>query len=282
MIRPARPGDEAALTHLWNVVFGDSETNIARFLSALYRPETTMVWAEGNHIRSAVYLIDGGITSLPNGRRLPTAYTYAFATLPEDQGQGMGTQVIRAAISRGFELGFCCNIVRPAEERLFPYYTRLGYDTSLSIVQGHVALSNRPVSTSSACVMSTNFATYLGLRRQYLPPTSTEYPAQYLQYVALTAQIGNGGMYRLDIDGQTGCAVAEIRGAELFIREILLPEPLLDKGIQALLIHFGKSAAIYRTASDISPARRIPFALAAFPQGEDIPSELGYYPFVLD
>lgn len=282
MIRPARPGDEVALTHLWHTVFGDSETDIARFLSTLYRPETTMVWAEGDQIRSAVYLIDAGITPLPDGRRLPTAYTYAFATLPEYQGRGMGTQVIQAAIARGFDLGFRCNIVRPAEESLFPYYIRLGYDTSLSIVQGHVTLEDRPFSTSDTCVMSISFPAYFEHRTNCLPPNATEHPTQYLQYVALAAQLGGGGLYCLDVGNQTGCAVAEVRGEELFIRELLLPKPLLEQGLQGLLAYFGKSAATYRIPAAFAPAQSASFALAAFPPEENIPAALGHFPFVLD
>ncbi|MCL2828637.1 MAG: GNAT family N-acetyltransferase [Oscillospiraceae bacterium] len=282
MIRSARPGDEIALTHLWQTVFGDREADIARFLSALYRPEITTVWAEGDQIRSAVYLVDAGISPLPDGRRLPTAYLYAFATLPDYQGRGIGTQVIRTAIAGGFDHGFRCNILRPAEASLFPYYARLGYGTSGAVAQGRATLENRAFSTPGAQVMSTNFSTYLAIRNQYLPPFSTEYADSFLQYVALTAQVCGGGLYRLDMNGQSGCAVAEIRGEELFIREILLPPPLLTQGVQALLAHFEKSAATYRTPTELAPAQSAPFILAAFPPGENIPLELGYFPFVLD
>jgi len=86
----------------------------------------------------------------------------------------------------------------------------------------------------------------------------------------------------LDIDGQTGCALVDIRENALFIREVLLQKSLLTQGVHALLAHFGKTAATYRTPTQFAPDLAIPFTLITFPQGNPAPAEVGYFPFVLD
>jgi len=284
MIRASRPGDEAGLKELWQAAFGDPPTAIEGFFSHLYQVGTAVVWDEDGVIASAIYLLDAGITPLPDGHPLRTAYAYALGTLPAYRGRGIGSEVTRACITRSFELGFDCNVICPAEESLFPYYVRLGYDAVLPITEDKIIHTIQTELSITSKIMSTDPSTYFHLRSTLLPTCAATYAESYLQYVSFVCQASGGGLYQLELNGQTACAAVERRGETgLFIREFL-PTSLSEVGIRALLSHFAAESADFRApASDVPPAlKQRPFALAAYAGEQTIPCGDGYFPFVLD
>jgi len=287
MIRHSRPGDEPGLQALWQIAFGDSSEAIEAFFSALYRPGQALLWTEGDQIVSAIYLLDAGSLPLPGGaneqRQAPlrVSYSYALATLPNFRGRGIGTQVVQSAIVRSFETGFDCNVICPAEEALFPYYARLGYDAVLPIAQGEILRSMVDNSVSIINIMSINPAVYFLIRSALLPSQSVTYPADYLQFVTRSCLTSGGGLYRLKVDGQIGCAAVERRGTELFISEIL-PASLAEQGARRLLEHFGAESVRFRTVPGLDVPPQRPFVLVAQPPDRPLPILDGYFPFVLD
>ncbi|MCL2567837.1 MAG: GNAT family N-acetyltransferase [Oscillospiraceae bacterium] len=285
MIRLSLPGDEAALQLLWQVAFGDPPAVTDAFFSELYRPGDAVVWVEGAHIASAIYLLDAG--TLPHGagnrKRSPfrVSYSYALATLPDHRGRGLGALVTQAAIARSAELGFDCNLICPAEVGLFSYYTRLGYRAAFSIVEGEVFRPERDYCADIFNIMLTNVSDYIRLRKSLLPDSATVYSELFMQYVAQNCVASGGGLYRLELEGQVGCAAVMQRENQLFIAE-LLPAALAEAFAPPLLSRLDAETAIFRTTpSDrpLSPSLRCrPFVLAA---GSLLAQE-GYFPFVLD
>lgn len=283
MIRPSRAGDEAGLKALWQVAFGDPPDVIDGFFSALYKPGMAVVWEEDDVIASAVYLLDAGRTPLPDGTMLRTSYAYALGTLPAYRGRGLGSAVTRAAIGRSVELGFDCNVICPAEESLFPYYTRLGYDHVLSIAADEIAQSESVDLSITINIMSTDFAAYSLLRRGFSPNCSTLYPADYLRYVEQVCRASGGGLYQVKIDGDPCLAAVSIGDNRLFVREFL-PAAFAAPGVQALLRHFDLQSATVRTAAadGMDTLKQRPFVLASYAGKHRLPPDAGYFPFVLD
>jgi len=280
MIRLSRRSDEAALQDLFHVAFGDPPEATRAFFSQLYRPGNAIVWVEGDAIASAMYLLDAG-TVAP----LRVSYSYALATLPEFRGRGLGATVTQSVISRSLELGFDCNLICPATEALFAYYTRLGYSHAFSIAEGEITCVDSSDFFIMNDITSTDFSTYLQLRAPHLPPSAVAYPEPFLRYVEACCTASGGGLYQLESQGQTGCAAVERRGDRLFIQEVL-PASLAEPFSRALTAHLGAQSARFRTSPDpaaASPALRSrPFVLAA--PAEDLPPTAldAYFPFVLD
>jgi len=285
MIRLSRPGDEPALQHLWQAAFGDLPATIEGFFSHLYQPGDAVVWAEEGTIASAIYLLDAGVLSQPGGRLLRASYAYALATLPDYRSRGLGTAVTKAAIRRSAELGFDCNLICPAEEALFAYYIRLGYDGKISIAEGTLSRCSLSDHIRISKIMSTNFPVYFRLRQTCLPPSALTYPERFLQYMAFRCESSGGGLYRLEVEGQTGCAAVERSDHQLFVREIL-PAALSEPGVHALLAHLGAESASFRTFPDRAPPsplmRTRPFVLVAKTAAQPAITGSEYVPFVLD
>jgi len=277
MLRLSRPGDEPALLALWQDAFGDPPEVVEAFWKVLYQPGDAMVWAEGDTIASAIYLLDAGTLTLKTGETVKVAYSYALATLSAHRGRGLGSAVARAAIGRSFDLGFSYNLIRPAEVALFPFYVQLGF-THTFPVAGGVLDCYRNITND---IMSTDFSTYLQLRRQLPPDTAVEYSPAFLRYVARCALDSGGGLYRLVLQGQTLCAIVERRDDTLLIREIL-PAPLAESGAKALLAHFEAKSAVFQTVPDPLGPAVSPFLLGAAAEGAPPPPGALYAPFVLD
>jgi len=283
MIRPSRLGDEAGLKSLWQAAFGDPLDVIEAFFAALYAPGMAIVWEKDGVIASAIYLLDAGLTPLPDGRMLRTSYAYALGTLPNYRGRGIGSAVTRAAIAQSVELGFDLNIICPAEESLFPYYTRLGYTHAFSIAEDEILRSVSDVCINTAKIMSTDFSVYSQLHREYAPSYGTQYPVNYLHYVEQVCKASGGGFYTLEIDGQVCLAAVSIVEERLFVREFLGGADV-TLGVQVLLQHFNLQSATVRTMAenDTKALKRRPFVLLSYTDAQTLPLDAGYFPFVLD
>ena len=283
MIRPSIPSDELGLKTLWQVAFGDPPEAIDKFFSALYQPGMAIVWEEEDRISSAMYLLDAGLTPLPDCSMLRTSYAYALGTLPADRGRGLGSAVTRAVIARSVELGFDCNVICPAEESLFPYYTRLGYNHVFPITEDKISRSESFKFVDTNKVMLTDFLTYLHLRPILSPNCATIYTADYLHYVEQVCTASGGGLVQLEIDGQTCIAAVDRAGDRLFVREFL-PASHAESGMQMLLAHFDCQSAILRTSANegVNFFKQRPFVLVSYAGDQMLPSDTGYFPFVLD
>ena len=285
MIRPSRPNDASALQHLWQIAFGDPPSAIEAFFSHLYQPGDAIVWAEGETVASAIYLLDAGHLPQPGGKPLRASYAYALATLPDYRGRGLGAAVTKAAIQRSAALGYDCNLICPAEAGLFAYYTRLGYETAFPIAEGTLSCPPHSEPGIICQVMSTCFSIYFRLRQDYLPLSALAYPEPFLRYMAFRCETSGGGLYRLEVEGRTGCAAVERRGGQLFVPEIL-PAALAAPGIRALLSHLDAACANFRTLPDMTPPVSLmhqrPFVLVSKTGTVSSLDGKGYVPFVLN
>jgi len=273
MIRPSVASDKSALQTLWQVAFGDPPEATDVFFSELYEPGDALVWDEDGEIVSAIYLLDAGTID-----DLRVSYSYALATLPAYRGRGLGSALTQAAITHSAELDYDCNLICPAEESLFGYYERLGYTHTLPIAEGEITYAKARNNVIIHNIMSTNFETYAQLRQSLLPPSAVAYPEAFLHYAAPGGESSREGLYRLELEGQIGCAAVERRGGRLFVKEIL-PATFAELGTQALLEHFDMESALYRTVPENGGR---PFVLVAFAEDSPPTNFDAYFPFALD
>ena len=144
------------LRSLWKAVFGDSDAFLDAFFSIAYSPDRCRYLTEGESVVSALYWFDCEY----EGGKL--AYIYAVATDPNHRGKGLASRLMQQTHAHLKELGYAGAVLKPAKG-LFPFYERLGYQTSGYIrrftAQAGEAL---PVKELPA-------AEFGQLRRNYLP-----------------------------------------------------------------------------------------------------------------
>ena len=264
--RPARPEDADQLRYLWKVSFGDSDEYIDAFTRALTSPAMTVVYEELGSIVSAAYVVELGEFVHPHGERIPCRNVYAFSTLPDHRGWGIGSTVIRRAAALSQEEGGA-GVICPASYSLFRYYRRAaGYRDYFYMNQFSGSASGLKLRGSAVRISP---AAYSSLRRRLLEGRAhIDFSQKAMDFQAELCNKSGGGLFQVNVGGATCAAAAEIAGGELIIKELLCPQgsPLIPAALTARAL--GKEGFTCRTP--VKPGEEcLPFAMAS-----GIPEEL--------
>ena len=144
------------LRSLWKTVFGDTDAFLDAFFTIAYSPERCRYLTAGEEVVSALYWFDCAY----EGGKL--AYIYAVATDPNHRGQGLASQLIKETHAQLKELGYAGAVLKPAKG-LFPFYARLGYQTS-GYIHRFIAQAGKP-----SFLREVSPQEFGQLRRKYLP-----------------------------------------------------------------------------------------------------------------
>ena len=144
------------LKGLWKTVFGDSDAFLDAFFSIAYSPDRCQFFSEDGRVVSALYWFDCEY----EGGKL--AYIYAVATDPNHRGKGLASRLMQQTHAHLKELGYAGAVLKPANG-LFPFYERLGYQTS-GYIRRFTAQAGEAVSLKELSP-----AEFGQLRRNYLP-----------------------------------------------------------------------------------------------------------------
>ena len=119
---PATAEDIPALRALWKRCFEESEQALDCLFADM--PELAHIYkaTNGDTLIAAVYLADCTLA----GR--PAHYLCGVATLPEYRRKGVMTALMGYALDDAKRRGDCCSVLLPADDHLYRYYERLGYE----------------------------------------------------------------------------------------------------------------------------------------------------------
>ena len=144
MIRFAKNADVPFLKALWREAFGDDDSFINFFYERRFSESNTLIWAE-NEIPVAI------LTLLPAQMKIvdklyPVKYVYGVATKLEYRGRGISSELIHY-INEQADNNHEILVLVPAEESLFDFYKRFGYQKSFYLKEySFPARENLPVS----------------------------------------------------------------------------------------------------------------------------------------
>ncbi|WP_101688673.1 GNAT family N-acetyltransferase [Dysgonomonas massiliensis] len=110
---------------IWKTVFEDSDEYIDLFFSRQYKPENTLIYFEENTPVAALQMVEYSISFY--GEIIPFYYLVGLSTLPEYRGKGYMGELITRAHKVMQKRGIHLSVLVPAEESLFAYYERFGY-----------------------------------------------------------------------------------------------------------------------------------------------------------
>ena len=116
--------DIPSLRKLWKDIFGDDDSYLDLFFKVKYNPETTFVIKENKEIVAMLYAEVN--TVIKNKKELTGAYLCGIATKESSRGKGYASKLIEYALEnlKGIDVFYLI----PAEESLFEYYKRFGFE----------------------------------------------------------------------------------------------------------------------------------------------------------
>ena len=165
------------LKQLWKTVFGDPDSFIDTFFEVAFSPDRCRYFEESGKIVSALYWFDCEY----EGGKL--AYIYAVATHPEHRGKGLASRLLENTHAHLKGLGYAGAVLKPAKG-LFPFYERLGYQTS-----GYIRRFTAESSGSPACLMPLSAMEYSHRRTAFLPENAVIQEGITLEFLRTFASL---------------------------------------------------------------------------------------------
>ena len=266
--REAKPEDKAALAGLWQTVFGDEESYINGFFENMY--DRAFLCEDGDKTVSAVHLLSVG-EFVCGGKTEPATVLYAFATLPEYRGAGIGGKLSDMLIQES-ENTF--QTVCPAEESLFGYYERrYGYTGVFKVFEEKIEKLTE--SSFEVAYFALSAQEYGKCREQFLEKIPhIRFNEKALDYQKFLCASSGGEMVKFSIGGEEGIAAFEIYGGCAIFKEVLFDGDCKNALINIAIEKGANSAVIRKPAKEGESIRA--FAMA---KGE---VREGYYGFAFD
>jgi len=126
MLTKPETGDIQTLKNLWKCIFKDTDEYINLFFNYKFDFEKTFVYKTDNKIVSALYYFDVILTNGCN--EFKAAYICGIATLPAMRGKGIAGKLIETCIGELKEKDYDIALLIPANESLFNYYKKFGFN----------------------------------------------------------------------------------------------------------------------------------------------------------
>lgn len=126
MIQFASEHTEPLVRRMWKICFGDTDEFIDLFFSRQYKHGNTLIYFEGDEAVASLQMIPYTITFY--GAEIPFVYLAGLCTLPEHRNKGYMGMLIKESHKILKERGVSLAILVPAEDWLFGFYEKYGYE----------------------------------------------------------------------------------------------------------------------------------------------------------
>lgn len=123
----ANPADFENLAAIWRMAFSDTDEFINTFFRTMNKDGYTLVSRESGVAVSSAFLLEAQFVI--KGKPYSAYYFYAAATHPNYRGRGHMAAIINEAEKLATERGIDFIILVPAEESLYKYYAKFGFET---------------------------------------------------------------------------------------------------------------------------------------------------------
>ncbi|MCO1602985.1 GNAT family N-acetyltransferase [Desulfosporosinus nitroreducens] len=293
-IRLARKGETDQQKEIWKLCFGDPDSYIDFYFANRYKEDETVVLLHDGEIAAMLTMIPVR-TVFPDDRSLNTAMFYAIATHPKFQNRGFATQLMdysnnQYLRARKEEL----SVLVPAHTQLFEYYRKQGYQDGLyirEILFSREGADSLPVSKPFSCTILPITSEDYNRRRnsQLNGRLYISYPDENISYQKKLSQLSGADIYAINIDDIQGClAVERITSDKVLIKEILLPDDLLNTAVKQIVQQLTAKEYVLRTSPHIGQqlgGSIRPFGMIRVQSAIDtliMPEDLGYLGVAFD
>lgn len=127
IIRFAKTEDIPALKSLWQSAFGDTPEGTLFYFARRHKNQNMLVYEmEGRPVAMLSML---PVTLNIAGQQLPGRYVFGVATDEKWRGKGISSQLLDRAHHHMRDMGAKAALLAPAEQSLFAFYEKRGYQT---------------------------------------------------------------------------------------------------------------------------------------------------------
>lgn len=254
MVCLAQKAFEPELKKIWKICFSDSDAYIDCFFQKQMKPENTLVYTNEQDVPVAMlFLLPAELHLKENN--YPLQYLYAACTLPEFRGRGYMEQLVNAASELGKERGIERTALVPAEESLFQYYEKCGYQRFFQRKKFVLSREELMVYDTGNCKkIPVSVSNIIKQRNLYLQQSNNvSWPANHIRYAAGEAFAVGGGVLCSDL----GYAFYKVSNDILTINELAVNPKDFSAFSGLLLREFPFETFIFHVTTDWQPLEGI-------------------------
>lgn len=272
--------------HVWQTCFRDNEADIREFFATLGEHVRTRVYRgpqkksdevaheTNGDVVSMVHLVDGQVQT--DAGMKSAAYIYAVGTLPEFQGKGYSSALLKQVLAEEEKRGRVCFLV-PAEDDLIPFYEQLGLQVCQTekIVETEAERNIDAENVSAGAdgkdrlhgeqIRMLTAEKYMQMRKEALHRPGQAWLCDEALNYALKCWQAEGGQIGIFAKGENKWGVLyKMQEQELYIQEITEPDD--GKAVQVaqhMAIYLGTSRVkVFRTCQVMTGSGAFRFNLA--------------------
>lgn len=128
MIRFANDTTAHSVRSMWKICFGDTEEFMNLYFTQKYRNYNTLIYFEKNKPVASLQMLPYNIRFY--GEIIPLYYLAGLCTLPEFRNKGYMGKLIKRSFEVMQDRSIPLAILIPAEDWLFTYYAKYGFETT--------------------------------------------------------------------------------------------------------------------------------------------------------
>ena len=289
----AQKGETVYQKELWKRCFDDSDSYIDFYYANRYKEDETAVLLHDGEILAMLTMVSVRMV-IPDNRSFKTAMLYAIATHPNYQNMGLAARLIDFSNQYLRTQKTELSVLAPANRHLFDYYRKLGYQDGFYIREARLfrdSLESLPSDQACNCAVSAITPQEYNRRRnkQLNGRFFIAYVDEDIAYQKKLSQLSGLDIYAIDIEEKQGClAVERITSDKVLIKEMLLPEDLMNVAIKQIFQQLSAKEYVLRTPSYLGEhlgGRIRPFGMIRVDSEVDwviTPEDLGYLGFAFD
>lgn len=247
-IRPSTPEEIPQQKELWKKCFGDPNSYIDIFYQRFCSPEQVLVVDDEGEINSMAAMLPSTL-QFPDGSSVPVGYVYALSTNPNMQGKGHARQLLKYADRYLQDKGMKAMTLVPSSPSLHRFFEAVGMEECFANRRIEI-LSSALTGVSPDCTMTPiSPHEYNEIRERYLKGTlHITYTDQMIRFQQIGSHLACGDLYKLEIDGEVGCAAIEyVQKRRLLMKELLLSPEKMEKAVELVATQLSASRYHIRT-----------------------------------
>lgn len=256
-LRLAQADEIARLKEVWKLCFGDEDQYIDFFYQNRFNERNTAVLADDKIIAAMLTMLPMKLKQ-PGKETVNAAMIYGVATHPGYQKRGFSSKLLHYSSRILMEKGIPVSVLVPAEESLFEFYRKQGYQEAFYIREAVLAreeieqlIEASPVSRS--CSIYPISAKEYNIRRNRLCEALPHiiYTDEDIGFQKTLSCLSGLDVYGIDFQDCKGCVAAEkIASDRVMIKELLCPDDKLAYALKQILRQFEAREYWIRTAAD--------------------------------
>ncbi len=233
MIEIAEKNDIPRLREIWKACFDDPDSYLDFYFSNGFPAFRTVVDRIDSEITSMLTIVPAFYQK--NGACFDAAYLYAVATAPAWRGKGIASRLISQTHDLLKNDGIKVATLFPAEDSLYNFYGKLGYQSSFSVCE--IYLKRENCLPSSCMISDCEKDLFLEKSADFLSrqPIAMKFAAKSLGYFYDEILATKGKVLKIDYGALQGYAVCYKIKETVVIKETSLNSKELKSCAVALM-----------------------------------------------